>query len=75
MDERELEQAEAATRTGAQKVREGAGHVRKVSAVGPWSDGAEKLDRVADELDKTADTLRREREKLKREKPKPDKPK
>ncbi len=55
---------EAATRAAVQKARDGAGHLRKYSARGPWSDRAGMLDRKAKDLNKTADELRREREKL-----------
>ena len=56
-----LTQAETALRGAAQRCRDAAGLLRKISAAGPWSERAEQLDHHVAALSKTADDLRRER--------------
>jgi hypothetical protein len=56
-----LMQAETALRAAAQRCRDAAALLRKISATGPWSDRAGQLDGHVAALNKTADELRRER--------------
>jgi hypothetical protein len=61
-----LMQAETALRAAAQRCRDAAALLRKISTAGSWSDRAGQLDRHVAALDKAADELRRERSPEKR---------